>query len=225
MVILISSAFLWVSPATAQPLNDWNISCGVDKGAIVKKGRTWTFRTSSNQCTGGVFNQRAEISTDRVKPTLKGAYLFRSYVTMTTRSNEKYDIFQIHDGRDGCAPPLKVTVLSSGRILLASDFKTGPGESCVRGQLTNRTSKDPIRRDGTEQLLEILVDFDGNSGFEVTIWVDGVFQINGSYRLPANKGYMESKKFYFKHGVYSYRVFQYELISRDMKVSKVRLKK
>jgi hypothetical protein len=219
------SGLFGAGTASAVPLNEWQISCSVDKGSIQKKKRTWTFRTSTNRCIGGVFKQRAEISSNSISPTQKGAYLFRSYVSMKTRSSEKFDIFQVHDARDGCSPPLKVTVLRSGQILLTSDFKTGPGESCVRGQLTNLISKDRIRRDGTEQLLEILVDFDGKGGFEVSIWIDGVFQINGLYRLPPNRGYMVSKKFYFKHGVYSFRVFQYEMKSRDMRVRKVRLKK
>ena len=38
------------------------------------------------------------------------------------------DIFKIHDGRDRCAPPLKVTVQGDGKLVLRSNYKTGSGE-------------------------------------------------------------------------------------------------
>jgi len=90
-------------------LNRWDISCGVDAGAIRRSGNVWTFRTSTNHCERGIFAQRAALSTEHVPPDHRGAYLFRSDITMTTSSDEPFDIFQIHDGRRGCAPPLKVS--------------------------------------------------------------------------------------------------------------------
>jgi len=143
---------------------------------------------------------------------------------MKADRQEKFDIFQIHDGRKGCAPPLKVTVLVSGRIELISDVKKKTGSGCIRGKLSRRASRGKIRRDGTEQKLEILIEFDGRGGFDVTVWIDGVQQSRGRYKKPTQKTAFRSRHFYFKHGVYSRSTFEYELISRGMSVRKVRVK-
>lgn len=209
--------------ADATPLNSWKISCGVDQGAITRKGKDWTFRTSSNHCDGGIFKQRAEISTGKVSPSHKGAYLFSATIAMTSATAAKWDVFQIHDARDGCAPPLKLTVLRSGRMELTSDIKTGPGESCIRGFLTQSRSHGRIARDGREQKLEVLVEFDGAGGFLATVWLDGEIQLSGQYQAPSIPGAFRSKYFYFKHGCYSQHSFDYELVSRGMKVKKVRV--
>ncbi len=211
-------------PANANALNSWRISCSVDRGAISHTRDVWSFRTSANNCPGGVFHQRAEISTDSVSPSTKGAYLFSAHVAMNSRSNEKYDIFQIHDGRLGCSPPLKVNVLPNGQLKLVSDIKTGPGESCIRGQLSNQTTQGRIRRDGTEQKLEVLVEFDGNGGFKATIWLDGAMQVSGRYDPAKQPGAYRSKKFFFKHGVYSQHMFDYVMTSRGMSVRKVKVR-
>ena len=205
----------------ATPLNRWKISCGVDKGSITQNGSTRVFKTSSNKCRGGTFNQRAEIKSGDVKPTIKGAYRFSSYISMKSSSRQKFDIFQLHDGRDGCAPPLKVEVLSGGNLKLVSDVKTGPGESCIRSTLNNKTSRGTIRRDGTEQKLDVLINFDGKGGFVATVSIDGRKQISGTYTPKENANY-RPKRYYFKHGVYSKNRFQYVMTSRNMKVRKVR---
>jgi hypothetical protein len=211
-------------PGSANPLNKWKVSCGADPGSIVQKGRTWTFRTSKNHCPGGVWNQRAELSTDRVSPRHKGAYLFRSTVAMNAGTNERFDIFQIHDGRHGCAPPLKVDVLPNGQIDLISDLKTGAGESCVRGALGRSARGNIIRRDGTPHLLEVIIDFNGRGGFNAFVKVDGKLQVSGTYDPPSDARFFKSEFFYFKHGVYSQRIFPYVLTSQDMTVKKVRLR-
>lgn len=223
-MVLAVGMVLIALPATAAPLNQWRISCSVDPGAITHKRDLWTFRTSKNHCPGGIYHQRAEISTDHVAPNIKGAFLFTTHLAMTSRSREKFGVFQIHDGRLGCSPPLKVDVLESGHLRLTSDLKTGPGESCVRGQLSNRTTRGRLRRDGTEQKLDILIEFDGKGGFKATIWLDNVLQVSGKYD-PANQpGAYRSKKFYFKHGVYSQHMFGYVMTSRGMSVRKVQVK-
>lgn len=210
---------------SATPLNSWKVSCGVDKGAITHKGKTWTFKTSTNHCPGGIFKQRAEIYSGKIQPNRKGAYLFTTLMSLTSSKSATWDVFQIHDGRRGCAPPLKVTVMASGQMELHSDIKTGPGESCIRGKLTNARSKGRIRRDGTEQKLDILIEFDGQGGFHATIWLDGVAQLQGQYKSPNNPGAFQSEHFYFKHGVYSQHAFSYVLVSRNMKVKKVKAKR
>lgn len=217
----------WVLPADASPLNNWRVSCGADPGAISKKGRTWTFRTSTNKCPGGIFKQRAELATDKISPRHKGAYKFNSTISMRSNADNKFSIFQIHDGRYGCAPPLKVNVERNGHLKLTGDYKIGsaPGENCVRDVLTSSgRSAARIRRDGTEHKLDVIVDFDGQGGFRVFVYLDDTLQINGAYNPERDKGYFQSEFFYFKHGNYSQYMFEYELVSRDMRVSRVRLK-
>lgn len=221
---LVAASSTYASPLQAQSLNQWAISCGVDKGAIRKRGRVWTFRTSANQCSGGSWTQRAEIRSETISPTRRGSYLFQTIISMKARNRGKFDIFQIHDGRNGCAPPLKVTVLSSGRIELVSEINKDDGRHCIRQNLSARVSRGKIRRDGTEQELKVLVGFDGNGGFVATVWIDGKIQTSGHYERPAIEGAYRSKYFYFKHGVYSPQTFTYEMVSRGMKVSKVRVK-
>ena len=209
--------------AQATPLNQWRVSCGVDKGAIQKKGKTHIFKTSTNHCTGGTFNQRAEIKSEKVSRNHKGKYQFTSIIRMTNDKNEKFDIFQMHDGRDGCAPPLKVTVLSSGRFKLEADYKTGKGESCVRDVFSqSRNSSVVFKRNGQPQQLDVSVDFLGKQRFSVQVFLDGKLAAQGDYSPPEGKGYITSKHFYFKHGVYSKRMFDYQMISQNMSVKRIK---
>jgi hypothetical protein len=104
---------------------------------------------------------------------------------------------------------------------LTSDIKTGPGESCIRGALNNKMSKARLRRDGTEQRLGVLVEFDGNGGFKATLMLDGAAQVSGYYDPSKQPREFQAKRFYFKHGVYSQRMFNYEMSSRGMRVRRV----
>lgn len=115
-VALLVLVLAQVIPAQALPLNQWGISCSVDKGAIKRRANVWTFRTSANKCSGGSWKQRAEIRTEKISPNHKGAYLVRTTVAMTTRGREKFDIFQVHDGRSGCAQPLSSPYLVVGKL-------------------------------------------------------------------------------------------------------------
>lgn len=222
-VALLALIFAQTAPLQALSLNQWSISCSVDKGAIKRRANVWTFRTSTNRCSNGSWKQRAEIKSEKISPNRKGAYLFQTTISMTTRKREKFDIFQIHDGRSGCAPPLKVTVLASGHIELVSEINKNAGRQCIKRRLFSRISRGRFRRDGTEQELKVLVDFDGRGGFDVTVWIDDVRQTSGRYERPAGKGAYKSRYFYFKHGVYSPRVFPYKMTSRGMNVSRVRV--
>ena len=209
--------------ALATPLNQWSVSCSVDKGSIQKKGKIRIFKTSTNRCSGGTFNQRAEIKSETVSRNHKGKYQFTSTISMTSNSNEKFDIFQMHDGRDGCAPPLKVTVLSNGRFKLEADYKIGKGEACVRDVFAQSTKSNVVfRRSGQLQQLDILVDFLGEQRFLVQVFLDGTLAAQGSYSPPEGNGYVTSKHFYFKHGVYSKNMFDYEMISQNMSVKRIK---
>ncbi|MBY6066782.1 hypothetical protein KUW17_08525 [Leisingera aquaemixtae] len=214
------------SPSDAGPRNKWSVSCGTDKGAITRSGNTWTFKTSSNHCVGGTFNQRAEINTRRFSATTRGTYRVQTFVSMRANPPGRFDIMQIHDGRNGCAPPLKIQVQSSGEITFDSAFKSGSGgtKNCVKNRaLLKGGSPDRMRQDGTEYKLDVIFDFDGNGGFDVIVFLDDRLQISGTYSFVAGKGYREATHFRIKHGVYSKQVFQYEMRSRDLSVKRVRL--
>ncbi|GLO68624.1 hypothetical protein MACH17_01410 [Phaeobacter inhibens] len=167
--ILSCVVFLWGAEAEATPLNRWSIECSVDNGSIVKRGNTRVFRPSSNQCVGGVFNQRAEIGSKRVKPSHTGTYLFSSMISMTNDRNEKFTIFQIADGRNGCAPPLSVNIRRDGGVKLRADYKTGPAESCVRDVLRHKTTPVRFTCNGRPQKLDVLIDFLGDGSFDVQL--------------------------------------------------------
>lgn len=220
--LAIIGVFGLTMPSGAFPLNTWEVSCGADSGAIQKKRDVRTFRTSRNHCKGGIFKQRAEIESEKITPTTKGAYLFETHVAITTSANQQFTIFQVHDGRLGCAPPLSMDVTPNGRLLLKSDIKIGEGERCIRGALNEKLSRGTIRRDGTEQKLAVMVDFDGVGGFAVHVWIDDVAQFSGRYDPSKQPDAFKSKRFYFKHGVYSQRMFDFVMTSRAMNVSKVK---
>lgn len=209
------------APAHANPLNQWKISCGVDAGAIKRHRNTWTFTESKNKCVGGVYGQRAEIASKKIPLSHKGSYLFRSTVSMTTNASNRFSLWQVHDSRLGCGPPFQVYVEPSGQLTVGSDIKTGPGESCIRRTLGNGPSKGRILRDGTKHDFQVLVEFDGKGNFDATIWLDGEVQVQGRYEAQNDK--YRSEHFYFKHGVYSQLMFDYELISENLTVTKVRV--
>jgi hypothetical protein len=202
------------------------VSCGADPGSIIKRGSTYTFKTSSNYCPGGNWKQRAELATDHERPTITGAYQFSAFIAITSPSKQRFDIFQMHNGRHGCAPPLKLEVLPSGHLSFDADYKVGqkPGNNCVKAHsMLGQRSAKTISRDGREYRLDVIVKFDGNGGFRVWAYLDGAPQISARYSPPRGRGYFQSEKYYFKHGVYSKDIFPYTLTSRDMRVRKVKL--
>ena len=207
---------------TPDQITNWVVSCSVDSGSIRSKGGEWVFTTSKNRCKGGIYKQRAEINTKGALSTKKATqYRFQSYFRMTSDAIEKFDIFQIHDSRDGCAPPLKVNVQPSGRLKLYSDYKIGPGEQCVRNVMKSTgLGKTKVKRDGREYKLDVLLDFEGQGGFHVAVYIDDRFEVSGRYNPPKEKGYYISRYFYFKHGVYSQQIFDY-LLTSDMSMKRI----
>ena len=210
---------------------DWKISCKrVDPGSIEKEKNNWTFKTSKNYCVGGDWKQRAEIiSYYALSPKVKAKYNFESYFSMKSSHwwpnynyHEKFDIFQIHDGRNGCAPPLKVNIQKDGKIKLRGDYKKGPGEQCIYDIIKSTgRGKTTIKRDGTEYKLNVLLDFDGNGGFKVKVYINDEHEVSGEYKFKEGKGYIKSRYFAFKHGVYSANIFPYVLNS-VMKMERIK---
>ena len=201
-------------------IDRWKISCSADRNSISynRKEDMWTFKESKNYCPGGFFKQRAEINTDKFHVNTKNSYLFESDITFKSNSKEPFSIFQLHDGRDGCAPPASILVNENGNLYITSDVKIGPGEQCIRGNL-GTVSKDSIKRDGSTHNLRVLFDFKGDGVFILSIWLDGKLQIQDTY-TPAKNGW-KSTKYYFKHGVYSKNMFDYVMTSKNKKLTKV----
>ena len=201
---------------TPNKISDWSISCTVDKGSIIDNYPNYIFKTSKNYCKGGVYSQRAEIETDKALPvSTEVAYDFQSRFTFKGDTDQEFDLFQIHDSRDGCAPPLKVEVMKKGDIRLFADYKTGPGEQCEKDVIKSKVINDiKISKDGKENILNLILIFYGNSNFDVGVFINDKFVISGRYAPPQGKGYYKSKYFYFKHGNYSHNIFNYTIKSK-----------
>ncbi len=246
---LVVSLLLCLAPAadaqsaTPSRITGWKVSCGVDGGALTRTGDAYVFRPSSNRCDGHTawgWDQRTEIFSRDYSPNLRGRYVFESTVSLRSGSRQRFDIFQIHDGRQACAPPLKVAWTEDNGIALRSHYKVaGRGEEhCINNDITTRRhlGAGVLRRDGTAYLLQIILDFDGAGGFTVLVAVDGRRVIEGRYGpdLPAGtytsvSGIRmdtppidRSRKFSFKHGVYAEDRFDFELVSRGMRMVRIR---
>lgn len=202
----------------------WTISCDVDDGAIKKEKKTYTFSTSHNHCTGGTFNQRAEIYTKEISVSKRATYLFDTTIAFNSSKTNEFYPFQIHDGRNGCAPPLTMGVRPNGTIQLDSDYTQDRGmNGCVHNEaLRRQPHKGPrIRRDGTAQRLQVRLDFDGKGAFDITVYIDQQNVISGRYDPPTEASLVRSNRFYMKHGVYSKNIFPYTMTSTDMKTYKL----
>ena len=203
-------------------ITDWEISCSVDKGAITGKGANWVFKTSKNKCEGGTFNQRAEISSKKaISTSTKAIYNFQSLFKFTSFDYDKqFDIFQVHDGRYGCAPPLKVSVNSRGKVRLYSDYTTGPNQ-CKKDVIKFLSPGETrIKRDGTQYKLDVYLSFNGDAGFLVDVYIDDKLQVSGKYNPPSKDKFVSSRYYYFKHGVYSKKIFDFKLESK-MSMTKI----
>jgi hypothetical protein len=204
-------------------ITDWVISCTVDKGSIVDNYPNYIFKTSKNKCSGDkTYKQRAEIVSKKALPlSSKVAYDFQSDFTFEGDTDQKFDIFQMHDGRDSCAPPLKVEVQKGGEIRLIGDYrlkydyKEGDKEQCERDIIKSKVINDiKIKKNGKKNKLNVILILNGNSNFDVGVFINNKFVISGRYSPPKGKEYYKSKYFYFKHGNYSRYNFDYTIKSK-----------
>ena len=223
----------------------WDVSCRVNKGSITQNKDILIFKTSENFCPGGVFNQRAEINTKKLSTKEKASYQFETIFTMESNSSEVFQILSIHDGRDGCNPPMSLHVDSDGSLFLQSAYKFGKGEQCERNinELRNN-SNAKILRDGTTYKVNANIDFNGKGEFDIEVFIDGSLDVKGTYKPPKKTKILKkncqfksgtlhleceekivkyeiSKKFYFKHGVYSKNIFDYVFKSK-MRLEKIK---
>ena len=208
--------------ASADALDNWDVSCGAEPGAVVNEDDSWTFRPSRDFCNANSPDRRSEIASGRISATTRGAWLFSTYVTLRVDRYAPFDIFRVHDGRTGCTPPLKLNVTEKGRLRFVAGLPSPEGQECVTTDLTAEPSQGLLRRDGVEQKLEILVVFDGSGGFEATAMLDGRPELKGVY-VPGDPQPARGAGFEFRHGVFTPEDFAFELQSRDLSVSRVRV--
>jgi hypothetical protein len=199
----------------------WKISCGVDKGSIVRKsGTTYVFKTSSNKCVSrGTYDQRAEISGLYLSASKKASYKFTATIQMETDSSEQFTVFQVHDGRGSCAPPLKIHWTRSNTLLFYSSHSLDKGaHDCVENEalVKQRYTGPRLRRDGTPYELTVVLDFDGSGGFAATVFVDNINSLSGFYTPPDDKRFFRSNRFWLKHGHYSKNAWPYTLTSSNI---------
>ena len=70
-------------------------------------------------------------------------------------------------------------------------------------------------------LINVLLDFDGNGGFKVEVYINDEHEVSGEYKFKEGQGYIKSRYFAFKHGVYSANIFPYVLNS-VMKMERIK---
>lgn len=200
----------------------WKTSCGVDDGAIVRKRNTYTFSTSRNLCVSrGTFTQRAEIYGSDININKPMNYLFSTTIQLQAASNQSFTMFQVHDGRGSCSPPLKLDWHSDNRLRFRSSYSLDKGVSdCVYNQqmISARYAGPRLKRDGTVYKLQVLVRFDGAAGFTTTVYLDDKVVMSGAYQPPRDPKFYKSTKYYMKHGVYSRDMWKYQFTSSDVKV-------
>ncbi len=222
---------------------DWWPSCSPNLNSVSSSGSNYVFRESTNNC-GSIdewsWKQRAEVASSRISETFEGTYLFESTISLDTASDEKLTILQIHDGRDACAPPLKLDWSPDNLLRFESHYKVeGKGEEyCIPNMdLRNaaRAGSTILTRNGQEYHLEALFRFGGNGSFSIDISIDGQRELIGFYDskkqiasavseggLVLSRPIIESSgDYYFKHGVYSRNYFSYTLQSNNMSLKKL----
>jgi hypothetical protein len=229
LLCLTLVALCSASPSAAQHWRavnmNWRVSCAVDAGSLTQSRDTYVFRTSRNHCSGGIFRQRSELTTDTISVTQPMRYMFETTLQMITASNEPFIVFQVHDGRDGCAPPVSVRWQANGTLSFDSDYTMGRGmDGCVPNNALRSAAYTGarLRRDGTPHHFRALFRFDGQGGFDIVIEADSRRALSGNYAPASNARFVRSQQFFFKHGVYSQNTWPYELTSSRMTMLRAR---
>lgn len=217
---------IWGTEASAQTrwrVADlrWETSCGADRGAIEREGDTYVFRNSTNYC-GELPPQRTEINTSEIPVTEPVTYLIETTVSFQGGSQDAFNMFQVHDGRRGCAPPLSIRWNDDNSIWFSSDYTRDQGEAgCVdnRALMDARYYGPTLLRDGTRYKLQVLLAFDGSGSFDVTVYVDGTSAITGRYQPLTDPSFVTWDNFYLKHGVvFLFDTAPFELRSEGFRV-------
>lgn len=228
LAALCTTLSLWQPAAVQASENNWRpvsagwkISCGVDRGSIVRKSSTsYVFKNSSNKCVSrGTYNQRAELSGLYFSAQQSVSYQFSATVQMETPTSEKFTVFQVHDGRGSCAPPLKIHWNPNNTLSFYSAYSLDKGaHDCVENValVKQRYTGPRLRRDGTAYKLQVIMNFDGDGGFSVDVYIDDKKSLSGNYTPPNDRRFFRSNRFFFKHGIYSKNQFPYQFTSSDI---------
>lgn len=174
----------------------WTISCGVDEGAIIKEGTTITFQRSQNYCDGQ--SKSTTIRSETISPTFKNDInqrcVFESYISLETKSDEKLSLFQIHDSRMNCAPLLTLLWMPNNRLAFESEYfiqGESPNDStCITNDIETFYKPHKLNRNGDGYQLKVKIDFEKESAFSVSIFIDGNVILKGQYE----KAYINMKK-------------------------------
>ncbi len=199
----------------------WQTACGVDPGGISRSGGAYVFHKSSNHCSGGIFKQRSQVSSGNIPVNSQVSYAFDTTVSMKASQSNDFILFQIHDGRLGCSPPMSLRWTGSNTFRFDSDYTRGKGMAgCVenRGLRGAGYHGPSLRRDGTPYHLHVTLAFDGQGGFDVSVQINGRGVLSGRYQPSSDPQFISSKRFYMTHGVYSQKPFDYEMRSVGMQV-------
>ncbi len=221
---MLKAAVMYGAPSE---ITSWRISCNADIGAVKRLGNTYTFTKSRNNCgkeTIWKWAQRSEIISNALSINVKATYSFSTKLSIESKSNTKFTFFQVHDGRSACAPPLKIDWKINNTIKFVSDFKVaGMGaRHCVVNralQYSKPLNKIVLRRDGTVYFIEVILSFDGLGNFDVSLYIDGNIILEGTY--SHDERFEKPRKFSFKHGSYSSNMFDYKLISKEIKFKRI----
>lgn len=206
----------------------WRVSCGVDSGSHTSSGGTHTFRPSSNRCSGGFYQQRAELTSRTFNVRDRQRLLFETTVQMRAAGSGEFTLFQIHseDSREGCAPPVAMNVRGNGSFEFFSDYSRSSGSNfCVPNNSLRaaRHSGPRFQRNGTPQKLQVVLEFDGSGGFTLIALLDDRQVITGRYAPNTSEGYVPLRSIYLKHGVYSEHRWDYEMQSAGLSLRQQRL--
>ena len=216
--IIISTASALAAPAWKEVNMGWEKNCGDVEMDL--RGGNFIFRTHKNCWTTGVFTQRSEIISHDIPVQAVGDFHVKTRLSLQSKSGEPAIVFQIHDGRQGCSPPLSVRWRQNGVLTFDSDYTKGKGLKGCRSNLDLRQAiyfGPTLKRDGTNYDFDAYVSMDGKGGFEVEIKINGKTAIGGTFSQLTELGFVKSTRFHFKHGVYSPSMFNYEFKSSGMK--------
>lgn len=202
---------------------NWRVSCGVDSGAYHNTGDTHVFAPSRNQCSGGIYQQRSELTSSNFDIRKAQTLLLDATIQFQAPNSDNFTIFQVHSeqSREGCAPPLALNVKGDGRLEFFSDYsRSSRTDFCVanRSLRSARHTGPRLRRDGVAQKLQVAVAFDGRGGFTATVYIDGQQSLSGSYTPNTASGFVPLSTVYFKHGVYSPKRWDYRLVSQGLRL-------
>ena len=206
----------------------WEPTCaGFGSGMLEWSRKLTTFRASQKHCSNASSRQHNRLRTAPFPASRAVTYMFESNISFQSTSRQSFVLFQVHAGRatGDCAPPMSLRWQGNNTFSFDSDYNSrAETDRCVENrQMRNARYSGPrLRRDGTEYKLQVRLDFDGKGGFRARVLVDGAAVLEGTFGRPANLPFAVPREFRFNHGVFSNRVWPFEMQSRNMRVLRLK---